>query len=127
MRRRMRGVRIMTLGADRVGLGWRRELAAGILSNIDKIDLVEVIADDFFRAPRSERRALRTLAAQVPVALHGVTLGLASTVPVETRRLDQVARLCVEAKPTFCSDHLAFSPRRRTHIPPLPPPPPTHP
>jgi uncharacterized protein (UPF0276 family) len=101
-------VRIMTLASDRVGIGWRRELAAGILSNLDKIDLVEVIADDFFKAPRSERRALRTLAAQVPVALHGVTLGLASAVPVETRRLDQLARLCEEVNPLFWSEHLAF-------------------
>ena len=63
---------------DRVGLGWRPELAAGILSNLDRIDLVEVIADDFFEAPRRRLRALRTLAAQTPVTLHGVSLGLAS-------------------------------------------------
>ena len=62
---------------DRFGLGWRPELAAGILSNLDRIDIVEVIADDYFDAPKSKRRALKTLATQVPVALHGVTLGLA--------------------------------------------------
>ena len=93
---------------DRFGLGWRPRLALGILSNLDRIDLVEVIADDFFRAPRRERRALRTLAAQVPITLHGVSLGLASCVPVETRRLDQMARLCGEVKPVSWSEHLAF-------------------
>jgi uncharacterized protein (UPF0276 family) len=93
---------------DRFGLGWRPPLALGILSNLDRIDLVEVIADDFFRAPRRERRALRTLAAQTPITLHGVTLGLASTVAVETRRLDQMARLCEEVKPVTWSEHLAF-------------------
>ena len=65
---------------DRFGIGWRPELAAGILSNLDCIDIIEVIADDYFTAPRSKRRALNTLARQVPVALHGVTLGLASSV-----------------------------------------------
>ena len=36
---------------DRFGLGWRPELAAGIFSNLDRIDIVEVIADDYFDAP----------------------------------------------------------------------------
>lgn len=94
--------------SDRFGLGWRSRLALGILSHLDRIDLVEVIADDFFRAARRERRALRTLAAQVPITLHGVTLGMASSVAVETKRLDQMARLCEEVKPVSWSEHLAF-------------------
>jgi uncharacterized protein (UPF0276 family) len=93
---------------DRFGLGWRPELAAGILSNLDHIDIVEVIADDYFDAPKAKRRALKTLAIQVPVALHGVTLGLASSAAVETRRLEQMARLVDEIQPEFWSEHLAF-------------------
>jgi uncharacterized protein (UPF0276 family) len=93
---------------DRFGIGWRPRLAAGILSNLDRIDIVEVIADDYFRADRHERRALRTLAAQTPITLHGVSLGMASTVPVEAKRLDDMARLCNEIAPAFWSEHLAF-------------------
>src|SRR4029453_13855424 len=93
---------------DRFGIGWRPELAAGILSNLDCIDIIEVIADDYFTAPRSKRRALNTLARQVPVALHGVTLGMASAVPVEARRLERTARLVEEVRPEFWSEHLAF-------------------
>lgn len=96
------------MNADRFGLGWRPQLAAGILANLDRIDIVEVIADDYFRASRHERRPLQTLAAQVPVTLHGVSLGLASAVPVETKRLDDMARLCNEVTPEFWSEHLAF-------------------
>jgi uncharacterized protein (UPF0276 family) len=96
------------MNADRFGLGWRPRLAAGILANLDRIDIVEVIADDYFRAPRQERRALRTLGAQTPITLHGVSLGLASAVPVETRRLDDMARLCDEVAPQFWSEHLSF-------------------
>jgi len=93
---------------DRFGLGWRPELAAGILSNLNRIDVVEVIADDYFDAPKSKRRALKTLAIQVPVTLHGVTLGLASSVSVEATRLEQTARLVEEIQPEFWSEHLAF-------------------
>lgn len=93
---------------DRIGLGWRAELAAGILSSLDRIDIVEVIADDFFDAPRRDLRALRTLAAQTPVTLHGVSLGLASAVAVEKKRVDKMARLCHEVNPVSWSEHLAF-------------------
>jgi uncharacterized protein (UPF0276 family) len=96
------------MNTDRFGIGWRPRLAAGILSHLDRIDIVEVIADDYFRAARRERRALRTLAAQTPVTLHGVSLGMASATPVETKRLDDMARLCNEVSPVFWSEHLAF-------------------
>lgn len=93
---------------DRFGIGWRPELAAGILSNLERIDIVEVIADDYFDAPRAQRRALKTLARQVPVTLHGVSLGLASSATVDTARLERVARLVEEVEPEFWSEHLAF-------------------
>jgi uncharacterized protein len=93
---------------DKVGLGWRPDLAAGILSHLERIDLLEIIADDFFGAPQRHVRALQTLSSQVPVALHGVSLGLASSVPVETKRLDKMARLVDQVRPQFWSEHLAF-------------------
>lgn len=94
--------------ADKVGLGWRPDLAAGILSHLHRIDLLEIIADDFFNAPQRQVRALQTLSSQVPVALHGVSLGLASSVPVETKRLDKMAGLVDQVRPRFWSEHLAF-------------------
>lgn len=94
--------------ADRVGLGWRGELAAGIFAHLEHIDLLEVIADDHYRAKPKELRALRTLATQVPLTLHGVAMGLSSTVPVETRRADGMARLLDALQPESWSEHLAF-------------------
>jgi hypothetical protein len=93
---------------DRVGLGWRPELAVGILSNLNRIDVVEVIADDYFDAPRRIRRSLTTLSAQVPVMLHGVSLGMASCSRVDQRRLDKMARLIGEVQPPVWSEHLAL-------------------
>jgi uncharacterized protein (UPF0276 family) len=93
---------------DKVGLGWRPDLATGIFSHLDRIDLLEVIADDFFGAPRREVGALKTLSSQVPVVLHGVGMGLASCEPVETRLLENMARLVEQVRPQFWSEHLAF-------------------
>ncbi len=93
---------------DRFGLGWRPELAAGILAHLDRVDVIEVIAEDYFGASRGDLRALRTLAAQVRMVLHGVSLGLASTLPVERKRLDRIARLIDNTGAEAWSEHLAF-------------------
>jgi uncharacterized protein (UPF0276 family) len=98
----------MSARKDRVGLGWRPDLAASILEYLDSIDLLEVIADDFFDGSRRERRALKTLSSQIPVVLHGVGLGLAGCESVQTKILDKMARLFDEVRPEFWSEHLAF-------------------
>ncbi|HEY3348802.1 MAG TPA: DUF692 family protein [Thermoanaerobaculia bacterium] len=93
---------------DRVGLGWRPAIADRILAAADRLDVVEVIAEDWMKRPAREVRALRTLGAHVPVVLHGVSLGLASSAPVDTKRLDAFARVVELAQPVFWSEHLAF-------------------
>ncbi len=92
----------------RVGLGWRPELTAAIFANLDRIDVVEVLADSYFKASRRELDALRALASQVRVQLHGVGLGIASAYPVDTARLEKIARLIEHVRPAGWSEHLAF-------------------
>lgn len=98
----------LNVSADRVGIGWRGELAAGIFAHIDRIDLLEIIADDHFRSTPRELRALRTLSAQTPITLHGVAMGLAGSEPTEMRRMDNMARLVETLRPRSWSEHLAF-------------------
>ncbi|MDN2709685.1 DUF692 family protein [Janthinobacterium sp. SUN118] len=98
----------MAVAPDRVGLGWRGELAAGILSNLAHIDVLEVIADDYYRASRAGIAALCSLARQVPLSLHGVGMGLASTIPADPRRLHAMARLMRQVQAESWSEHLSF-------------------
>jgi uncharacterized protein (UPF0276 family) len=93
---------------DRVGISWRRVLAAAIVADLDRIDVVELMAEDYFGAPRRELRALRTLAAHVPIVLHGVSLGLASASPTPARLIERIARLVDALEPESWSEHLAF-------------------
>src|SRR5271165_5243526 len=37
---------------DRVGIGWREPLAAGIYAHIDEVDVVEVIAENYLKTSR---------------------------------------------------------------------------
>ncbi len=109
MRRRLRWLRgIVSDPGVRVGLGWRPALAPGILAHLDRIDVLEVLAEDAIRASTAERRSLRALAREVPVWVHAVSLGLASTAPVDPKRLSAIARVVGELEPEGFSEHLAF-------------------
>lgn len=93
---------------DRVGLGFRAELAASILIHAEELEVIEVIAEDWWRTPKRRRGALRTLARQLPLWLHGVSLGLAGPELPDSERLDAWARLLAEVEPVGWSEHLAF-------------------
>lgn len=92
----------------RLGLGWRNELAPGILANLDRVGVLEVLAEELFEADASRRRAMRFLAREVPVVLHATSLGLASTERVDRKRLDRIARVVDWLQPELWSEHLAF-------------------
>jgi hypothetical protein len=92
---------------DRFGITWQPGLAAGIFAHLDRIDVVEIIAEDYGDASSKRLRALDTLTNEVPVLVHGTALGPASTAPVDRRRLDGLARLVERVRPAFWSEHLA--------------------
>jgi uncharacterized protein (UPF0276 family) len=100
--------RLWKLMADRFGLTWHPQLAAAVLTARDRLDLLEVIPEGMFLRSRRAQRALRTLAREIPVSVHGVSLGLASTQAVEQWRLDEFARLVDCVSPDCWSEHLAF-------------------
>jgi uncharacterized protein len=93
---------------DRVGLGWRGALAAGIYAHLDRLDVLEVLADSHFHASRRQLRSLRALGREVPILCHGVGLGLASVSAVDTWRIQRLARVLEALQPESWSEHLAF-------------------
>jgi len=99
---------VVAVVSDRVGLSWRGPLAAAILSNLDRIDVIELMLEDFIDASRDQLGGVRLLRSTTPVMVHGVSLGLASLGPVASRRLDRVARVVDAIAPESWSEHLAF-------------------
>ena len=99
---------------DRVGIGWRPELASGILPAVGsgEIDVLEVLAGETMEKSGSstgERiSALKFLATRVPIHIHCTNLGLAGAEEVSSRRVEQLARLVNAVEPEAWSEHLAF-------------------
>jgi len=100
---------ILQFEKDMFGIGWRPELAPGIFTYRERIDFVEVIAEDWYHYKTASKTALATLAANVPVTLHGVSMGLASVERVQQKRIDNIARLVESIRPAFWSEHLCFT------------------
>lgn len=96
------------LTSDRFGLTWHPALAPDIARARERVDTLEVIPEVALRATRGDRDFLRILSKEIPISLHGVSLGLASASPVEEWRLDEMARLVEEVQPEDWSEHLAF-------------------
>jgi uncharacterized protein (UPF0276 family) len=93
---------------DRFGLTWHPAIAPDIIRARHAIDTLEVIPEMAGRATPDAAEFLRVLAREIPVSLHGVSLGLASTTAVEDWRLEQLAMLVDDVQPESWSEHLAF-------------------
>lgn len=96
------------MATDRFGFSWRPELAAGVLLNRDRVDVVEVIPGEAVDASSVHARALSTLSREMPVILHSIDLGPAATTLVEVKRVEKLARLIERIRPESWSEHLAF-------------------
>lgn len=93
---------------DRFGIGWRPAIAADIIANIAKIDLLELIAEDWIAAGAAQRRAMAMILGEVPLTVHGVALGPASAAPVPPSRVKEYKKLIKTLQPDSWSEHMAF-------------------
>ena len=68
----------------------------------------EVITENFMVAGGNPRRVLEALRRDYPVVLHGVSLSIASTDPLDQRYLAELAALARDVEPAWISDHLCW-------------------
>lgn len=92
--------------AGRVGIGFRRELAAALLHDPARVGFVEVVAETA-RDPRLRREA-HALAAVWPVVPHGVKLSLGSAEGLDPARVSLLAGLARDLRAPAVSEHIAF-------------------
>lgn len=91
-----------------VGLGYRSELREGILTHRERIDFLEVIADNYLREP-SALATLEELCSLFPVIPHGVDLSIGSVMPLESSYLRAIKRVSDLTKAPYYSEHLCIT------------------
>jgi uncharacterized protein (UPF0276 family) len=97
----------MTL--SQVGIGLRQPHYADWLAQRPPLGFVEVHAENFFASGGATLALLDELRAHHPVSLHGVGLSLGSACGLDSRHLDQLARLVERVDPIRVSEHVCFA------------------
>ncbi|HEY9402862.1 MAG TPA: DUF692 domain-containing protein [Pyrinomonadaceae bacterium] len=92
-----------------LGLGLRSKHFNHILENSPDLDWFEVISENFMDSGGRPRQVLRRIAERYPVVMHGVSLSIGSTDPLDTEYLRKLKNLVDEVKPLWISDHLCWT------------------
>jgi uncharacterized protein (UPF0276 family) len=79
------------------------------------VGFFEVITENFLGEGGNPRRVLFAVREHRPVALHGVSLGIGRTDPLDALYLGRVRRLVDELDPAYVSDHICWTGIRGMH------------
>src|SRR5438128_165401 len=90
------------------GVGLRREHYAAVVRDRPAVDWFEVISENFMVPGGNPRRVLAAVREHYPIVLHGVSLSIGSTDPLDGRYLDALAALARDVEPAWVSDHLCW-------------------
>lgn len=106
-----------------LGLGLRNVHFDAILNDWPAIDWFEAISENFMDSHGRPRAVLRAIAERYPIVLHGVSLSIGSTDPLDRAYIAKLKGLADEVQPAWVSDHLCWTGMmgRNTHdLLPLP-------
>ncbi len=92
-----------------LGLGLRSTHFGHILSEWPQVDWFEAISENFMDSGGRPRHIIRQVAERYPVVLHGVSLSIGSTAPLDLGYLARLKALAGEVRPAWVSDHLCWT------------------
>jgi uncharacterized protein (UPF0276 family) len=91
------------------GLGLRTEHYAEIFDRRPAVDWFEAVTENYLVAGGRPLHNLMRVRERFPVALHGVSLSIGSTGPLDLSYLAQVKELAARVQPAWISDHLCWT------------------
>jgi uncharacterized protein (UPF0276 family) len=92
-----------------LGLGLRHVHFDHILAAWPAVDWFEIISENFIYSHGRPRHVLRQIAERYPVVLHGVSLSIGSSDPLDWDYLRALKSLAAEVQPPWISDHLCWT------------------
>jgi uncharacterized protein (UPF0276 family) len=105
------------------GLGLRVDHYEAILAGNPPVDWFEVLTENYLVPGGKPLHYLMRIRERFPVAMHGVSLSIGSTAPLDREYLRQLKALAERVQPAWISDHLCWTgvAGRNTHdLLPLP-------
>ena len=92
-----------------LGLGLRTVHFDHILKHWPAVDWFEIISENFMDSRGRPRYVLDQIAERYPTVMHGVSLSIGSTDPLDFEYLGKLKRLAAETNPRWISDHLCWT------------------
>lgn len=100
---------ISTLPKLGLGLGLRNVHFDHIEQAWPEVDWFEAISENFMDSGGRPRSLIRKVAERYPVVLHGVSMSIGSTDPLDIEYLTKLSDLAHELQPAWVSDHLCWT------------------
>jgi uncharacterized protein (UPF0276 family) len=91
------------------GVGLRREHFDRVLSAPTRVDWFEVISENFMVKGGRPLHILERVRRDYPLVLHGVSLSIGSTDPLDRDYLEGLRELAARIQPSWVSDHLCWT------------------
>ncbi|NQZ09977.1 MAG: DUF692 domain-containing protein [Algicola sp.] len=91
------------------GVGLRNPHFGYLMRNEPGVDWFEIISENFIDNHGYDRYVLDSLREKVPVVMHGVSLSIGSSDPLNMDYLAKLKQLADEIKPRWISDHLCWT------------------
>lgn len=93
-----------------LGVGLRSEHFPYIMQHEDPlVDWFEIISENFMDNYGYARHVLKTLRSKTPIVMHGVSMNIGSSDPLDLDYLDTLKALADFVKPEWISDHLCWT------------------
>ncbi|MFT6006736.1 MAG: hypothetical protein ACI9SX_001716, partial [Pseudoalteromonas tetraodonis] len=92
-----------------IGIGLRSTHFNHILENQPEVDWFEAISENFMDSGGRPRYMLNQIAEQYPIALHGVSMSIGSTDPLNLDYLNKLKLLANDIQAKWVSDHLCWT------------------
>ena len=92
-----------------IGLGLRTVHFSYLLEHTPSVDWFEIISENFMDSSGRPRYVLDQIAERYPVVMHGVSLSIGSTDPLNWDYLTKLKRLADAVQPQWISDHLCWT------------------
>ncbi|MBV9912227.1 MAG: DUF692 domain-containing protein [Sinobacteraceae bacterium] len=91
------------------GLGLRTDHYEAILSDHPPVDWFEALTENYLVPGGKPLDYLRQIGERYPLVLHGVSLSIGSTEPLDHEYLGQLRQLATLVRPRWISDHLCWT------------------
>ncbi len=98
------------------GLGLRPKHYEAILESRPRVDWFEIISENYMIEGGKPLHYLDRIRAEYPIVMHGVSLSVGATDPLNTDYLKSLKRLAARAQPAWISDHLCFTGAHRQNL-----------